>query len=75
MFLKFDSNGVYNCFGDGRFALQVLNLSNRGMIALPAQVMGLTHVTHLYLNNNKLMVPPDELASLVVSYSACQDVD
>ena len=51
------------------FALwKVLNLSNRGLMALPDSIKNLRNVTHLYLNDNKLIVPPDELDTLPVSH-------
>ena len=47
---------------------KLLNLSNRGLMALPDSIKNLRNVTHLYLNDNKLIVPPDELDTLPVSH-------
>ena len=43
-------------------------MSNRGLMALPDSIKNLRNVTHLYLNDNKLIVPPDELDTLPVSH-------
>ena len=37
-------------------------------MALPDSIKNLRNVTHLYLNDNKLIVPPDELDTLPVSH-------
>jgi len=41
-----------------------LNLSHRGLVVLPRGVSKLVTLKKLFLNNNQLILPPDEVRNL-----------
>lgn len=42
-----------------------LNMSHRGLVVLPPGVSRLVTLTKLFLNNNQLILPPDEVSHIL----------
>lgn len=48
-----------------------LNMSHRGLVVLPPGVSRLVTLKKLFLNNNQLILPPDEVTLRHLSHNLC----